>query len=141
MTEKLLTNIDESNIEWKEFITKQGKKFEIGYLDTDEKTSTTIKTSSKKPFQINVDWEVRKIKKWINTTPDVKTASAISKYALYNQHGITYKYRLEFVNSKHYDYHFTDASGDTYSCNTFRNGTHFIRYNSSAPNIVTIEGN
>lgn len=52
---------------------------------------------------------------------------------------IYYDYRICFMNTKGWGFKFKDENGDTYSCSTVLNGSHYIDYNSSAPTIVGVK--
>ncbi|MDN4526489.1 hypothetical protein [Fictibacillus fluitans] len=97
--------------------------------------------SRKLPLSIDVNWIVDASDSFIPTSWDIAALTGITAYRLIsNPFDSIYAYRLEFINTKNYDYYFRDASGDVYEVNTFRNGTHYVEYNSSAPNIIHIYG-
>ncbi|KAH8898890.1 hypothetical protein GQ53DRAFT_360589 [Thozetella sp. PMI_491] len=121
-------------------ISKNGQPFEIGHLETAVSAAGSIVVDSKKPFNISVWWPVGTNCDWIYTGPPVSTEAAISRYALCKDSGSIYEYILWFTNTEHYDYFFTDQSPDTYQCDTWQNSDHYIRYNSTLPTIVQIQG-
>ncbi|SES87850.1 hypothetical protein [Stigmatella erecta] len=132
--------INEGAIDWKEFVSKNGKKYEVGYLKgelREEEKAGTV--SDKQDFGIGVNWPVGD-SSWKPTDTNTNNTAAISRYSLYEQDGSTYKYILYFSNSEHYDYYFYDQTGDSYRVNTFVNRDHYVRYNSNAPSIVFITG-
>ncbi|EUC56774.1 hypothetical protein RSOL_196130, partial [Rhizoctonia solani AG-3 Rhs1AP] len=134
-------------IQWRKATTARGKKFEIGFLPND-----TPKPKPKpKPtypltlpdFGIDMHWDVDRNggeDNWKPTKPEIRDRAAITRYNLYDQKGETYRYILQFTNTAHYDYYFFDESGDSYENNTYRNGDHFVRYNSDRPTIIYIKG-
>lgn len=128
--------IDNKTIRWEEFKTPKGEKYEVGYPINEDSTEQVL--GSKKDFGISVNWPVG-TDRFKNTTPKVKEKAAITEYKLYEYNGF-YKYKLEFVNTEHYNYHFYDETGDSYQVNTFTNGTHYVRYDSKNPDIVFIKG-
>ncbi len=93
----------------------------------------------KKDFGIGVVWNVEG-SSWINTSPQVRDKVAIKRYALGDDSNSIYRYILYFENTEHYSYYFSDETGDRYNVNTYRNGTHTLRFNSDAPSILFISG-
>ncbi len=135
---------DEDAIYWKEFRSKFGKKYEIGYqkkydLFEDEKLQLAP-APTKEPFGISVVWTVATNQDWINTPGTVRRTSAITRYALYKYNRHNYAYLLYITNTLHYNYYFYDETGDYYQINCFRNGDHWVRYNSEKPEIIYFSG-
>ena len=125
----------------KELTSKDGKKYAVSYPDEgDLSEKTTPQLKSKKDFGITVYWTPSPKDNWIPTAGDVIKIAAIDKYSLFEYNGRTYKYKLSFVNTEHYDYKFFDGTGDSYRCNTYRNGSHTVYYNSDDPTIKYIKG-
>ncbi|WHF27638.1 hypothetical protein QJS65_02990 [Bacillus altitudinis] len=139
------TNDNEQNIIWKEYENENGGIYRVGYVEDeplDDETQNRV--SNKKSFSISVNWPVKNstVQK---TSNEVKQTAAITEYALYDHNPYhsprkIFKYRLIITNTEHYDYYFKDESGDNYELNTFWNRTHYLEYNSEAPNIIRIEG-
>jgi hypothetical protein len=134
--------LNEEAITWEEFESEKGKKYQVGYLEKNEVNGEDPekKLMDKKNFGIAVSWPVTINSDWILTSGDVKSRAAITQYALYKYNGSTYDYKLYFTNTEHYNYLFYDETGDSYRVNTYRNGDHFVRYNSEEPKIVYIKG-
>ena len=86
---------------------------------------------------VNVNWPVAG--GWV-PTPELVDTLGIAGYSLMETKGIIYKYTLTFqtVPPSTFDYTFDDASGDSYVCNTWQDGFHYINYNSDDPTIVYI---
>jgi hypothetical protein len=133
--------VDEKDIYWKEKRTESGKKYEVGYLKSNIvfENDEASRLGDKKDFGIGVNWPIGEAN-WNYTDSNIRSRAAITRYCLYNQQGETYQYRLIFTNTEHYDYYFYDETGDRYEVDTFRNGDHFVRYNSENPDIVYIKG-
>lgn len=131
--------LDDTNIQWTKATSKHGKPFEIGVkriVSEDETKGKTESLDSLTPFDIGVNWQVDTAGA---TTSDVQSTAAITEYALAEPGGV-YSYELSFTNTAHYDYTFYDETDDGYECNTYVDGNHSVRYNSSGPNIVRITG-
>ena len=139
------SDTDENQIVWKDLRNGNGNQYQVGYVlghdASGEREFEANRKSKKKRFGAGVTWVVG--------TDDFKsvgeptyTRAAISKYALYDQDGSSYQYRLKFININgvHYDYYFYDETGDYYRVDTLADGEHFVRYNSSMPNIAYILG-
>jgi len=150
MTQQLLA-IDDDNIQWRIAKSKNGVSFEIGVekledaieevggVDLYARSETLQAAAKKNHFGIQVHWRVGDAK-WNYTTGDVQTTTAIIRYSLCEYSGPKYSYLLAFTNTEHYHYHFEDETGDRYSVHTFRNGRHYLRYNSAKPTILFITG-
>lgn len=135
VSDERVVDVEELRIHWHEFASRHGQKFEVGYLDEGD---ALAHDERKTPFGIGVSWPVGD-SRWKATTSVVKQRAAITRYALYQTSG-QYQYILYFTNTEHYNYYFYDETGDYYQCNTFRNGDHWVRYNSNMPDIVYITG-
>lgn len=123
---------------WKEKISKNGKKYYIGYSKTAKKLG---KLGDKKPFNQEVDWPVAGNDNWIVQDNAFIAKTGISRYTLYeNPWYKFYKYRLKFTCQEHYDYYFTDETGDIYECNAYVNGDHNVQFDSDKPKIMHIKG-
>jgi hypothetical protein len=165
MSDEALKQPVPSDIQWEPFTTAKGRKYEVGRSQggsapanalgaanasgavnasglanvlAAEAVAAPIAAGGKRDFGIAVSWAVGDTQ-WKNTSPDVRERSAITRYKLYEYDG-SWKYMLEFSNEEHYDYYFYDETGDKYEVNTFRNGDHYVRYDSDQPNIVFISG-
>ncbi|MBO7789006.1 hypothetical protein J6363_31120 [Burkholderia pseudomallei] len=135
------TEIADGDIEWKEFFSSNGRKYEVGYLRHEENyehKNTDSDINKKEDFGISVNWPVGD-GSWKETDPEVQRRAAITRYSLYIYDGF-YRYKLYFTNTKHYSYKFFDETGDSYSVNTYRAGDHFVRFDSGKPKIVYISG-
>ena len=150
-----------NGIVWENFVTAQGKEFSLGRPAPESKPDGTsasvpepqaltaggpVALASGPSFNIAVNWPVAHAgawDEWKATGDDVRGTARITRYNLY-KYGTpsdNWNYMLQFTNEDTYHYYFTDQEGDTYSVNTFRNGDHYLRYNSNAPNIVRVSGN
>lgn len=139
MSNETINSIDENSIFWKEFKTKKGVKYEVGYLKesdlSEEKESEILK---KNGYGVSVYWPVGD-KNWKDTDSDVQSKVAIRKYRLYGISG-PYNYRLDFINTKKYTYHFHDEAGNSYYYPTYKTEkAHCVRYNSDKPTIIYID--
>ncbi|WP_046757079.1 hypothetical protein [Kordia jejudonensis] len=148
MEDNTKIDIDDSAITWKVHTSEKGEKYEVGYLSEEEfsisnSINSSVKVpsnghSSKEDFGVTVNWPVAD-SKWKNTVSHVKDRASITHYALYVHEGFR-KHKLWFKSTKHYKYTFYDETGDGYVVNTFRNGKHYVRFNSKRPRIVYITG-
>ncbi|KAM5544981.1 hypothetical protein V8D89_001092 [Ganoderma adspersum] len=143
-----------TDIVWEKFTSSNGTEYEVGYPaqgettdpDAQAKTGGRVVRASGPAFSTPVNWPVAHAGgwgEWKDTTPEVNRVARITKYNLYKYGGgdTNWNYMLQFANEDTYHYYFRDQEGDTYSVNTFRNGEHYLRYNSDQPNIVNVEGN
>jgi hypothetical protein len=143
---------NDGTIEWEDRISENGKPFRIGRKinaeDAAPKEATTGEKAveSKKPFDINVRWQITSFNPypilWVPTDDPARGTAAITRYNIWDSlsAGIIYRFGLTFTCTEHYDYYFTDATGDKYQCNVFVNGDHYINYNSADPTILHIKG-
>ena len=136
--------IEGKQVFWKKHTSKKGVEYEVGYLAEEDhqqasgdKKLTIESKGGRKSFWVDVDWGVDN--DWENESSDFSSQTAITKHKVAVYSGI-YDYILKIVNTAHYHYHFQDESGDWYGLNTFRNGSHYVRYNSPQPKIVSIKG-
>lgn len=135
--------MDDKTIYWKECTSKNGNKFEVGYLNEDDSLNNEMLRASsdtKNPFTMVVNWALTDPEVWTNTTNSERDESAITRYSVGKSSNPLYSYHLRFTNLKHYDYYFVDETGDQYEVNCFSNSNHFVRYNSSNPTIVYVKG-
>jgi hypothetical protein len=132
-----IPKVIEADIEWEDRVTDGGKKYQVGYQKGDGQlqTKTDLVLS---PFGIAVNWPVAG-KGWIATTPTVQQRAKITECQLFEANTV-WRYSLNFVNTAHYNYFFYDETGDYYQVNTFRNGTHYVAYDSDKPTIAYIRG-
>ena len=130
--------VDQTKIQWKNATSKKGVPFQIGTM----KKSTAVGATSNNG--VNVNWPLTPPGIWV-PTPELVDPVAISGYALVESDTVLsiYAYTLNFQNVgiTHYDYCFTDGTGDSYQCNTYEDGFHYINYNSDNPTIVSISVN
>jgi hypothetical protein len=71
------------------------------------------------------------------TSPGAENIGIINGYVSHDR-GMIYSYRINFYNSKGWNFRFIDESGDVYSITTIRNGWHYIDYNSDRPIICGV---
>jgi hypothetical protein len=131
--------VDDDAIQWESFTSEKGNKYDVGYLKSAppaDGADAMTATSNKHAFGITVDWPVGTV---AYTDATITARAAITRYMLVKYDGF-YEFKLEFDNTEHYNYRFHDETGDSYKVNTFRNGGHFVRYDSARPNIVYVTG-
>lgn len=77
---------------------------------------------------------------WKDTDQDVQNQIAITRYNLYKYgQGLTfYNYMLQITNTENWNFIFYDGTGDGYHLSTWRNGNHYLRFNSDKPTIEFI---
>ncbi|VXB49759.1 conserved hypothetical protein [Flavobacterium sp. 9AF] len=135
-----MKNLEEiTTIVWEKRISKNGKEYHVGYHEDAERLETT---SDKVPFSIKVDWPATNSSDWIVQDSSFIATTGISRYSL-DKDRPWYKYYkivLNFTAQVHYDYYFTDETGDIYECNVYSNGDHYVQYNSEKPNIIHVKG-
>jgi len=143
VVEEVHTNNMSDQIQWETATSKNGALFKVGR----PKTEGVIENEpgNKNNFGIIVNWPVAAVAAgWVTTTEDVQKTAAISRYMLEDTTGddsrYGYRYRLTFSNTKHYNYYFSDKTGDDYQNNTYLNADHTISYNSADPTIVYVVG-
>ena len=135
-----MTILEENpNIVWEKKISKNGKEYHVGYHKDAEKLETL---SDKPPFNIAVNWPATDNDHWIVQDSSFIAETGISRYSLNKKRPWykIYKKILNFTCQVHYDYYFTDETGDIYECNVYRNGNHYVQYNSDKPNIMNVKG-
>lgn len=132
---KVLSALDQTCVHWEPVTSKHGKPFEIGkpVLKND------IAVMDKQDFGIDVNWPVGDTT-WKYLSQADAATTGITRYRLYPSTSDDYAYELDFTNTEHYDYQFWDQTGDYYGVNTFRDGDHYVRYDSNLPKIVYIRG-
>ncbi|MCJ1452324.1 hypothetical protein MMC28_002666 [Mycoblastus sanguinarius] len=142
---------NDGSIQWEEATSKKGRPYRVDKEKASDTEKGTHKPAlmAKRDFTIVVNWPVTK--DWVATSPEVQQIAGITRYKLiyYPQPDtppgqdpppIWYDYTLWFTNTEHYDYFFTDKTGDHYENNTYLDRDHFIQYNSDDPTIVSITG-
>ncbi|KAK6543025.1 hypothetical protein TWF694_006955 [Orbilia ellipsospora] len=143
---------DANGIAWKKLKSKYGKDFEYGCKLADLRyPNTNIQTNHDEmrvqsgstndlirlPW-IDVNWPVNENDRWERTSPEV-ASRGIMGYSLYfNGHPNVYDYTLDFRNTKGWAFHFKDETGDIYRVATWRNGIHYLKYNSRKPTIIML---
>ncbi|KAL3587886.1 hypothetical protein FPOAC2_13785 [Fusarium poae] len=134
------------NLEWHTAHSAHGKEYQFAY-DGPQQPSIQPRTGSliqprmtREPFDITVNWVPTYDADWEPASDEVKSRAAITERRVARFNGTYYSYIIEFVNTEHYNYHFWDETGDSYSVNTFTNGHHYVRYNSEKPTIISISG-
>ena len=123
--------LDDSTIQWDKEKSKNGVSYETG------REKSEVAVQDKKPFGVAVNWPVEN--KWKDLTPELAAITGIKQYALFDNRGF-YKFRLEFINTETYSYHFSDDTGDSYGVNTFYTGSYYVKYNSDNPTIKWVSG-
>lgn len=73
---------------------------------------------------------------WKETDLDIKKATGITRYTLYCQSGLVYKFCLRIDTTQRNDFRFSDESGDVYALNCYQKGVHDLCYSSKKPIIV-----
>jgi|GEM_PF-4730510 len=137
MSNATLNSID--NICWKEFESKNGKKYQVGCLEKGNlKEQISVNELAKADFGIAVNWPITN--GWMQATNNVANIASITRYNLSPNPNSYYAYILYFTNTQHYDYYFHDETGDSYEVNTYVNSDHYVRYNSDKPTISYISG-
>jgi len=107
--------------------------------------AATIQASSdsKEDFGVQITWDPQDNSTWNATSQDLQDTASISSYYLIKNSTDsdgTVHCTINFENTKHYDYHFYDETGDSYECNTFENTTHYVNYFSKKPNLRFVTG-
>ena len=133
-----LQTIDQSAIKWTKATSKLGKPFEIGVLESPPNTNNTTLHKRKEKFGMQVNWPVGD-DTWVPLNVFIQSIAGLTQYKLHSNGGV-YSYILWFTNTEHYDYFFVDQTEDSYEVNTYRNGDHYVRYNSEDPTIQAIWG-
>ncbi len=92
--------------------------------------------------QLRVDWKVQGDNNWRATAGDFQVAHHmhISHYMLRRTGSIFdwYNYQLDIITTGGWTFWFHDRSGDRYEILAIRNGHHYVKYNSSSPDIVRV---
>ena len=141
-----IPDINATDITWLEETSANGDPFLIGTPSND--TMTKRENGVKQPFSLGVSWQVWKSVHGPSAS-DLKNVAAITYALVYEWpyfrdaqggDGRMYTWCLDFTNELHYNYWFQDEEGDVYNVNTFRNGDHFVCYNSKKPTIVRVSG-
>ncbi|KAF8598341.1 hypothetical protein BDV93DRAFT_526788 [Ceratobasidium sp. AG-I] len=130
-----------SDIEWRKEKTYLGKDYEIGFLRGSQPQPKDPR--SLPSFAVPVNWSVAHAgawNEWKATSNEVQERAAISRYNLYEYIGANWRFMLQFTNRAHYTYYFEDQTGDRYRVDTWRNGDHYLRYNSDHPTIILVDG-
>ena len=135
-------------IQWEEATSKRGKSYRVDKQKTGDAENGKHKPAlmDKHDFTIQVNWPVTDSGDWVTTSSEVQRIAAITRYKLIRNpppgpsEDIWFEYTLMFTNIEHYDYYFTDKTGDHYENNTFINRDHVIQYSSDDPTIVSITG-
>lgn len=140
---EIKNGVDEAKIVWEQFTSEKGVKYEIGHLDDSsepfEVEGKLQSANGKSDFGVICNWVPTLNKEWKMTDHEFSSTTGISQYSVNQRSGI-YKYIIHFSNDLPYDYYFYDETGDSYRCNTYKMRDHWVRYNSSQPNIIFIKG-
>lgn len=141
------TNSAGERVYWKERISKNGNKYEVGYLEEedslqDEKTSASLGKKKPYDFDMVVDWKYTRSGHWVDTSISERETLAITRYLLGPNVASFYANILQFTPTKKYNYFFEDETGDIYQCNVFDTDKdrHSVSFNSKKPNIVRVMG-
>ena len=105
-------------------------------VEEDRKNSSNVDEGHGSAFKINVDWSAGSHG---DTANDFRSRTGISQWNIIIG-GWVFKYRVWFYTDQTYNYTFVDRSGDTYQCNVYSQGAHYVDFNSSNPDIVEIRG-
>lgn len=120
-----------------------GEKYEIGHEEVgiDENAVEGL-PGAKAPFDVSVSWKVGPAGEWVEVSAEIAKITGIRRYCLCKQDDPSahFQYILYIENTENYHYYFYDQTNDYYGLNTFRNGQHYVRYNSKQPTIVRITG-
>ena len=124
---------------------ESGKEYEVGYPKSAGYTREEVETklaSEQRSSDTNTLAGYKEIY-WV-PRGESRTSEAANKIGIVKGHvsedsGAVYTYRLNFVNSKGWSFTFVDEYGDTYYCWTWRNGSHYIDYNSPQPTMVGVK--
>ena len=129
---------------WKEFTSKNGKKFRVGYPKELGYTEENIyaEIAQKKEFEgevnVSVHWVPEENVSWHEPKKAVRE-KGIREYKYTKNSGATiHIYQLEFINTKVKSFYITYESGDEFCIPTLRKGHHYINYNSTHPIIIEI---
>ena len=78
--------------------------------------------------------------RWRATAGDFANHMRISHYILRRTTNIFdwYKYQLDIYTTGGWTFYFRDRSGDEYEILAIVNGAHYVKYNSSGPEIVRV---
>ncbi|KZT38116.1 hypothetical protein SISSUDRAFT_1047478 [Sistotremastrum suecicum HHB10207 ss-3] len=133
--------VDDESIEWIKATSNNGVPIEYGILKAQYSPQDISAFAARNANarhggrpSANVYWPVLD---GIWRNPGGASALGISRYRLFRTSGI-WRYRLEITNTRGWNFHFHDQSGDYYNLDTFFNGTHYLRYNSNQPTILAV---
>ncbi|KAF7298305.1 hypothetical protein MKEN_01355000 [Mycena kentingensis (nom. inval.)] len=124
-------------------LSGKGKEYTVTRPKGAKPAAATLASADKEDFGITVHWEAQSplCPGNIPTTSDVQDTASITDYTLTKVDVVaTDACKLTFDNTKHYYYTFYDETGDYYTCDTWRNGSHSVDYTSSKPNILFVTG-
>jgi len=144
-----VTSSDDDGIEWTQAISQNGRRFEIGIKKSEHSKERPSEVATEEENQVlmtdpqgrasdwtKVNWRVGD-DTWNDTTGSI--SSIITRYKLYyNGFPNIYSYTLEFSNKLYSEFFFMDESGDKYQVVTWRDGDHWLKYNSDKPTIVSV---
>ena len=96
--------------------------------------------STPRRAQLNANWEVQNDNNWRATEPSFANHMRISHYMVRRTTSIFdwYNYQLDIYTTGGWTFFFRDRSGDEYEILAIRNGRHYMKYNSSGPEIVRV---
>lgn len=135
--------VSDEHLEFTEYTTESGDKFRVGRPkgSTEAKEKADAGTgddvgSHGEPFTLDVNWPANGSG---NTDSGFYSRTGISSWNV-PVGGVWYKYRVSFNTDQTYDFQFQDEGQQWYECNVYKNGWHYVDYNSSQPNIIRVSG-
>ena len=127
---------------WETVSTAQGKTFHVGRLAEGESTTPdTPALASSLKFSVPVNWpadEHGKPDEWKRTPEDFAALTHITRYNLFRKNGGILDYMLQFTCTEPGTYVFRVEAGDVYKVQTWRQGDHYVSFNSDTPTIVNV---
>jgi len=141
--------------DWTDGVSTNGRPFKVGTLKSDSPPPpkdqvgdlqlNAVAAKSKSDFDIQVHWQGRPPPDGFTPvnkpTAEETQITSITSWIL-NTAPLSFN-EFKFTCTESYNFHFYDATGDSYQCNVFwpRSATiHVVWYFSSDPTIVRITG-
>ena len=134
------------DFEVEEYTNDQGEKFCIGRPKGSAEVKAKIDASDDDKvgshgasFNVNVNWSPPNSG---YTDSGFASQTGITHWNVING-GSVFTYRITFDCNQTYDYFFQDATNEKsgkYECNVWKSGTHYVDYNSSKPDIISVSG-
>lgn len=112
----------------------KGQEYEIGRPEgSEEAENAQPDDAAPANVKVGLIWQPGQGDQQVQS--DIKQKTGISSYRI-DTGGFFYTYRLNITTTTSpRGYKFFDAAGDSYVLNSFRNGNHYVDYNSKGPNI------